>query len=88
MFNKIYTYLLNFIDNNSVLNKINIWAFSNIKYFKCKSLTYIVYFYIVYSSLKKNQIKIYKNVFDFSSPVFVILKILILIMIILIFFFS
>ena len=88
MFNKIYSFLLNYIDNNSVLNKINIWAFSNIKYFKCKSLTYIVYFYNICFSLRKNQIKIYKNVFDFSSPIFVILKVLILIMMILIFFFS
>lgn len=58
MFNNLYKYWFNVTDTPSVLFKINIWSYVNIRYFKFKFTRILTYFTLGLKSLKINEIKI------------------------------
>lgn len=58
MFNNLYKYWYNLTDTPSVLFKINIWTYINIRYFKFKFTRVLTYFTLGLKSLKVNEIKI------------------------------
>jgi kynureninase len=84
MLGNILKHIKNYVDNNYILGRLNVWAYVNIKFFKNKSLSYIIYFLNITESFKKKHIKIYRNVCDFSSPFHTAFKIAHIILIILI----
>lgn len=58
MFNNLYKYWYNLTDTPSILFKINIWTYINIRYFKFKFTRVLTYFTLGLKSLKVNEIKI------------------------------
>lgn len=58
MFNNLYKYWFNVTDTPSILFKINIWTYVNIRYFKFKFTRILTYFTLGLKSLKVNEIKI------------------------------
>lgn len=62
MFNNLYKYWYNLTDTPSVIFKLNIWTYINIRYFKFKFTRTLTYFTLGLKSLKVNEIKIlYKD---------------------------
>ena len=58
MFNNLYKYWYNLTDTPSILFKLNIWTYINIRYFKFKFTRILTYFTLGLKSLKVNEIKI------------------------------
>ena len=58
MFNTLYKYWYNLTDTPSILFKLNIWTYINIRYFKFKFTRVLTYFTLGLKSLKVNEIKI------------------------------
>jgi hypothetical protein len=58
LFNNLYKYWYNLTDTPSVIFKINIWTYINIRYFKFKFTRILTYFTLGLKSLKVNEIKI------------------------------
>ena len=58
MFNNLYKYWYNLTDTPSILFKLNIWTYINIRYFKFKFTRVLTYFTLGLKSLKVNEIKI------------------------------
>ena len=85
MFSNLYKYWYNVTDTPSVLFKINIWTYVNIRYFKLKFSRTLIYFTVGLKSLKLNEIKlfykdwIFENFFENFFKYFVIIILLMLI---------
>jgi len=58
LFNNLYKYWYNLTDTPSVIFKLNIWTYINIRYFKFKFTRVLTYFTLGLKSLKVNEIKI------------------------------
>lgn len=58
MFNNLYKYWYNLTDTPSVIFKLNIWTYINIRFFKFKFTRVLTYFTLGLKSLKINEIKI------------------------------
>jgi hypothetical protein len=58
LFHNLYKYWSNLKDTPSILYKINIWSYINIRYFKFKFTRVLTYFTLGLKSLKVNEIKI------------------------------
>ena len=58
MFNNLYKYWYNLTDTPSILFKLNIWTYINMRYFKFKFTRVLTYFTLGLKSLKVNEIKI------------------------------
>jgi len=58
LFNSIYKFWYNLTDTPSILFKLNIWTYVNIRYFKFKYTRVLTYFTLGLKSLKVNEIKI------------------------------
>lgn len=54
----MYKYWFNVTDTPSIIYKINIWTYINIRYFKFKFTRILTYFTLGLKSLKINEIKI------------------------------
>jgi hypothetical protein len=54
----LYKYWYNLTDTPSILFKLNIWTYINIRYFKFKFTRVLTYFTLGLKSLKVNEIKI------------------------------
>ena len=62
MFNNLYKYWYNVVDTPSIIFKLNIWTYVNLRYFKFKFNRTLVYFTLGLKTLKLNEIKlIYKD---------------------------
>lgn len=62
MFQNLYKYWYNVTDTPSILMKLNIWSYINIRFFKFKFSRILTYFTLGLKSLKLNEIRvIYKD---------------------------
>ena len=59
MFRELYHYYSNNTDTPSLVSKVNIWVFTNIRIFKLRSSAVISYLILGLDNLKVKRIKIY-----------------------------
>ena len=67
MFKWLFYYWYNVTDTPSIISKVNVWSFINIRTFKTKISSTIVYFILSLNNIKFKKLKIfYKNInFDY-----------------------
>lgn len=63
----MYKYWYNLTDTPSILFKLNIWTYVNIRYFKFKFTRILTYFTLGLKSLKVNEIKILHRDWTFEN---------------------
>jgi hypothetical protein len=62
MFKQLYLYYKINLDTPSILFKLNLWAFVNIRFFKLKVSRSLIYMISIFDSLKSKKINIiYKD---------------------------
>lgn len=85
MFKNIYNIWYSTTDLNSIKIKLNVWYFTNIKYFFLKNNIYIQYYINFLSNVKYKKIQILKYTFDFSEFYFIFLKFFVIIILLFLF---
>lgn len=74
MFNVLYKYFTNCTDTPSVLFKLNIWSFINIRFFKFKFTRNILYFIQNLNGLRLNSILYFYKDWVFEDLFFKLFK--------------
>jgi hypothetical protein len=66
MFKWLFIYWYNVIDTPSNQIALNIWTYVNLRYFKAKVSSYILYFVLSLNNLKFKKLKIFYKVLSFE----------------------
>jgi hypothetical protein len=78
MFKWLFSYWYNPTDNPSLLAKINLWSYINIKIFKIKMQNQLLYFILGLNGLSLKKYKIFYKNFSFEIFFYKIIYFLIL----------
>ena len=85
MFNNLFKFYYNNIETPNIISKLNMWFYINLRIFKIKLNTYIIYHINILNNLKQKTIKIYYNYLNFEYFYYSFIKYIILILILLLF---
>ncbi len=66
MFKWLFIYWYNVIDSPSNQIALNLWTYVNLRYFKTKVSSYILYFILSLNNLKFKKLKIFYKVLSFE----------------------
>lgn len=66
MFKWLFLYWFNVIDTPSNQIKLNFWSFINLRFFKNRVSSYILYFILSLNNLKFKKLKIFYKVLSFE----------------------
>lgn len=66
MFKWLFLYWYNTTDSPSNVIKYNIWTYTNLRYFRNKTSSYILYFILSLNNLKFKKIKVFYKVLSFE----------------------
>jgi len=66
MFKWLFIYWYNVIDSPSNQISLNLWTYVNLRYFKTKVSSYILYFILSLNNLKFKKLKIFYKVLSFE----------------------
>lgn len=67
MFKHIFKYWYNVTDSPSIIFKLNLWSYLNIRIFKFKLSNVLTYFILALSNLKQKEIKVLYKDFSFET---------------------
>lgn len=66
MFKWLFVYWYNVIDSPSNQIALNFWSFVNLRYFKAKVSSYILYFILSLNNLSFKKLKIFYKILSFE----------------------